>query len=156
MTKDNVIGLNGSIPWHYSSDLKRFKQRTMGANIVMGRLTWKSIGCGPLPGRRNIVISRSPVDGVECYTDINMALSQCHNKDTWIIGGRQIYLATFDWITLLDVTYVPDRVESEFAVRFPEIKKSNWRISARTRLENPNLKNIIYHRKKPTFPDRLT
>jgi dihydrofolate reductase len=54
---NNVIGVRGELPWKISDDLKRFKQLTLGKPIVMGRLTWESIG-RPLPGRQNIVITR--------------------------------------------------------------------------------------------------
>ena len=90
MNRDNIIGLDGKIPWHHSGDLKRFKRRTMGAAIIMGRLTWESIGSKPLPGRRNVVISRNPVENAECYTDICTATRACEGGDTWIIGGGQI------------------------------------------------------------------
>ena len=73
MTRDNVIGLDGGLPWHYSENLKRFKRRTMGYAVVLGRVTWESIGRKALPGRRNIVISRSAVPGVECYHGIEIA-----------------------------------------------------------------------------------
>ena len=62
--KNRAIGKDGDLPWRQSSDLKRFKQRTLGRPIVMGRKTWESLP-GALPGRRNIVISRSSRDDVE-------------------------------------------------------------------------------------------
>lgn len=147
MTADNIIGLAGKIPWHYSGDLKRFKQRTMGATIVMGRLTWESIGSKPLPGRRNIVVSRNPVQDIESYTSIESALDQCHSTDTWILGGGQIYQATMDWLNLLDVTYVPDVIDDPDAVRFPPIDLDLWVESESSMIEDGKLKNILYHRR---------
>ena len=147
MTKDNVIGLDGRIPWHYSDDLKRFKQRTMNSIIVMGRLTWESIGSKPLPGRRNIVISRNPVANAECYTRVEDALSACGTSDTWVIGGGQIYQATRGWINLLDVTYVPDTIDHPDAIRFPEIDLEIWKKTQTTPLKNTELENVIYHRR---------
>jgi dihydrofolate reductase len=145
MNHDNVIGLAGKIPWHHSGDLKRFKQRTMGATIVMGRLTWESIGSKPLPGRRNIVISRNPVANTECYTDIGTATRACQDGDTWVIGGGQVYAAAMDWLTLLDVTYVPDIIDDPGAVRFPVIDPELWRESSTSLLEDSPLRNVIYH-----------
>ncbi|MEM7196294.1 MAG: dihydrofolate reductase, partial [Pseudomonadota bacterium] len=75
MNADRIIGLDGTIPWHHSEDLKRFKRLTTGTVIIMGRLTWESIGSKPLPERKNIVISRSQVDSVECYTSVESALN---------------------------------------------------------------------------------
>ena len=121
MTNDRIIGAGGKLPWHYPEDLKRFKQRTMGCAIIMGRKTWDSINRKALPGRRNIVISRSEVADVEHYNNIKDALNACKNKDTWIIGGSQIYHAAMPYLNLLDVTNVPDVIAQEDAVKFPEI-----------------------------------
>ena len=147
MNKDRVIGLNGDLPWHYSADLKRFKRLTTGHTIVMGRLTWESIGSKSLPNRRNIVISRSTVDNVECYTSINDALESCEYDDIWFIGGGQIYRAAFSLLNLLDVTWVPDTVQDPTAITFPEIPEHEWRLVDSSPLEeDPRLVNSIYHR----------
>ena len=147
MNRDNIIGLDGKIPWHHSSDLKRFKRRTMGAAIIMGRLTWESIGSKPLPGRRNVVISRNPVENAECYTDICTATRACEGGDTWIIGGGQIYAAAMDWLTLLDVTYVADIIDDPGVVRFPVIDPNLWQESGTQSLDDSSLLNVIYHRR---------
>ncbi len=147
MTRENVIGLNGRIPWHYSTDLKRFRQRTLGKNIVMGRLTWESIGSRSLPGRRNIVISKHPVSGAEYYPDIEQALDLCAEQDTWIIGGGQVYRAAFDWITLLDVTYVPDRIPTDQAILFPGIDPATWRRENAASCRQHSLENVIFLRR---------
>jgi len=148
MNEDRVIGVDGDLPWHYPADLKRFKQRTMGTTIVMGRLTWESIGCKTLPGRRNIVLTRSTIDGIETMTGIDAVLRACPSEDVWFIGGGQIYRAAMDVLNLLDVTWVPDKVATATAVRFPEIDPHQWREVERTPLEgNPALVNAIYHRR---------
>ena len=148
MNANNVIGLDNALPWHYSADLKRFKQRTLGKIIIMGRRTWESIGSKALPGRRNIVISRSPVAATECYTGVAEAIERCGEKDLWIIGGSQIYLAAFEFLNLLDVTLVPDRVNSGHAVRFPVIDPEIWKSDSSEPLEaEPTLINTIYLRR---------
>lgn len=147
MTKDNVIGLGGTIPWHYSEDQKRFKRITMNTTIIMGRLTWESINCKVLPGRRNVVISRNPVNGVEHYDSLQSALDTCNDQDTWVIGGGQIYNAAFEWVTRLDITYVPDQINREDAVRFPCIDPLVWQAAETTQIENSPLSNIIYHKR---------
>ncbi|MFT5112813.1 MAG: dihydrofolate reductase [Parasphingorhabdus sp.] len=129
ISADNVIGVDGTLPWHYSEDLKRFKRITLGGAIIMGRKTWQSIGCRSLPGRRNIVISRSTVTDIECYNNVESAINACE-EPVWIIGGAQIYQAALDLCDGLDITYVPDRVDREDAVRFPEIDLSHWEITS--------------------------
>ena len=148
MNDDNVIGVDGGLPWHYSADLKRFKRQTMGSTIIMGRITWESIGSKALPGRRNIVISRNPVDGCEGYNSIDLALSQCADDDVWIIGGGQVYQAAMDKLNLLDVTYVPDKVAAEGSIKFPQIDPRMWKQASSTRLEDdPRLVNRVYIRR---------
>lgn len=147
MNADNVIGLNGDLPWHYAADLQRFKQRTLHHAIIMGRLTWESLGCKALPKRRNIVISRKPVESVECYTSIEHALNAIGDDDVWFIGGGQIYRAAMPYTNLLDITYVPDVVTAKHLVTFPEIDPRKWQLqSSETFGEHDELKNAIYHR----------
>ena len=147
MTQDRVIGLDGAIPWHYPEDLKRFKSVTMGSAIIMGRLTWESIHCRALPGRRNIVISRAPVQAVEHYDRIQLALAACADRDIWVIGGGQIYQAALKWLTRLDITYVPDRIDRPDAVRFPFIDPRIWQVTQTTRASGSELTHVTYHRK---------
>ena len=146
MNPDRVIGLAGKIPWHYSADLKRFKSRTLGCTIIMGRLTWESIGSRPLPGRRNIVVSRGNVPDVECYRSVDEAMDSSADSDTWIIGGGQIYTAAMPRLTLLDITYVPDQINHESVIRFPEIDWTQWSEASRETIAGTELLNIIYHR----------
>ena len=127
MTCDGVIGVDGKLPWHYSEDLKRFKRLTLGSTIIMGRITWESIGSKPLPGRHNIVISRQKLEGVDCYPSIEKALANCA-KPIWFIGGGQIYTAALSYCEVLDVTCVPDQIDNTDAVRFPELDMSEWNV----------------------------
>jgi dihydrofolate reductase len=88
-----VIGRDGGIPWRLPEDQMRFKEITMGHSVVMGRLTWESlpVKVRPLPGRRNIVITRNAdyvADGADVVATIDDALT---GDDTWVIGGEQIY-----------------------------------------------------------------
>lgn len=87
MSSDGVIGIGNELPWRLKDDLKHFKEITMGRTVVMGSKTYDSIG-KPLPGRNNIVISRSP----RCNNDNLMFLKEPPNLlDADIIGGAQIY-----------------------------------------------------------------
>ena len=74
MNEDRVIGRDGTLPWHYSQDLKRFKRLTTGSTIIMGRNTYESIGSKPLPNRDNRVVTRSRFENVACFSSVDDAL----------------------------------------------------------------------------------
>ena len=78
VSPEGIIGKDNSIPWHYSADLKRFKRLTLGKTVIMGRRTWESLPVKPLPDRRNIVITQSSLEDVECFQSIDNALSLIH------------------------------------------------------------------------------
>ena len=113
---EGIIGFDGKIPWHLSGDLKRFKRVTLGGAIVMGRKTWESIGSRPLPGRRNIIVSRTFRNyGGEVRDDwwacgVREACEMADmtgSRDIWIIGGAEIYAEAMRLVDIIDVTYVP-------------------------------------------------
>lgn len=150
MTRDRVIGIDNTIPWHYTEDFKRFKRVTLGSIIIMGRKTWESIGCKPLPGRRNIVISRKTMAAVEHYHSIPAALAACRKieRDIWFIGGGQIYNEAIALCTHLDITTVPDLIDPAGAVLFPEIDSQMWRAGERRPLKtDPRLSVQRYSRR---------
>lgn len=93
-SENGVIGRDGQLPWRLSDDLRHFKSITMGKPIVMGRKTWESIG-KPLPGRRNIVISRQPgfvAAGCEVFSSVDDAVVATGDVDEiMVIGGSEIY-----------------------------------------------------------------
>ncbi len=83
MAHDRVIGLDNQMPWHLPADLAHFKRVTLGKPVLMGRKTFESIG-RPLPGRRNLVISRNPdyrADGVEVIDSVEAALALLAGSD---------------------------------------------------------------------------
>lgn len=85
-----VIGRDNGIPWRLPEDQARFKELTLGQTVVMGRLTWESLPAKvrPLPGRRNVVVSRDPdyrADGADVVTELP------ESGDVWVIGGAQLY-----------------------------------------------------------------
>lgn len=94
MASNRVIGRNGGLPWKLSADLKWFKKVTLGFPIVMGRVTMESIG-RPLPGRRNLVISRSLAsvpEGFELVPSCEAAMEALAGEtEASVIGGAQIY-----------------------------------------------------------------
>jgi dihydrofolate reductase len=107
---NGAIGKQGDLPWRLPSDLARFKQRTMGAPIIMGRKTYESIG-RPLPGRLNIVISRtSNFEGVIMARSPTAAVTACGDvEEAFIIGGGEIY-RLFD-LDILELTVVQTAIE---------------------------------------------
>ena len=120
VSPEGIIGKNNTIPWHYSADLKRFKRLTTGKTIIMGRKTWESLPVKPLPNRRNIVISRSSLENVDCFQSIDEALETCEG-DIWFIGGAGIYEEAMLKSDLIDMTLVPDNVRGEGCIYFPKI-----------------------------------
>ena len=94
---NGIIGKDGVMPWHLPEDLAHFKRLTSGCPVVMGRKTWDSLPARfrPLPGRRNIVVTRQSdwqAEGAERAGSVEAALALCSNApDVWVIGGAQIY-----------------------------------------------------------------
>ena len=107
-----VIGRGGDIPWRVPEDLARFKQLTIGHTVVMGRRTWDSLPAGvrPLPGRRNVVLSRQTdfmADGAEVLSSFDQVSSKAvAEPETWVIGGEQIYLLALPLANRCEVTEV--------------------------------------------------
>jgi dihydrofolate reductase len=114
--RNGAIGKGGTLPWHYSADLKFFKARTTGNVCVMGRRTWESLA-KPLPNRLNVVLSRDAKieepPGVVALRDKQSALSLAPFLacDLFVIGGRQIFEAFMPEIEEWIVTEVPLAVE---------------------------------------------
>ena len=110
--RNGAIGKGGAIPWHYSADLKFFKQQTIGHACVMGLNTWRSLK-RPLKERLNIVLSRSsdiePQESVIVLRDVISVLSlkKYLDGDLFIIGGAQVYQAFLQEIDRWIVTRVP-------------------------------------------------
>ncbi|BCY14310.1 dihydrofolate reductase [Actinoplanes sp. L3-i22] len=87
-----VIGAGGEIPWRVPGEQAIFKERTLGATVVMGRVTWDSLPRKPLPGRRNVVLTRDPswaADGAESVPNPGLIVED----DFWVMGGAAIYAA---------------------------------------------------------------
>lgn len=127
MAKNRVIGKDNKLPWHISEDLKRFKALTMGHPIIMGRKTFDSIG-RPLPGRRNIVISRNPalkLPGAEVANSLEDALARCTTEaEVFVIGGQQIYAQALKQADRIEMTEVECEVEGD--AHFPPCDPACW------------------------------
>jgi len=110
--RKGAIGKGGKLPWHYSADMKFFRETTTGHAVVMGRKTWLTIG-KPLKNRLNIVLSRDaniePQESLVVFSDIESALSfsRSLSTDLFVIGGAQIYEAFLPHIEKWIITEVP-------------------------------------------------
>lgn len=137
MGADNSIGLNGDMPWHLSEDLKHFKAVTTGHPVIMGRKTWESLPKKPLPGRRNIVVTRNAsydAPGAETAGSLSDALDLLAPDDSpFLIGGGSLYSQAIQMCGRLVVTHINTLVPSADTF-FPAIDPAMWRIS---RLEGP-------------------
>ena len=123
---NNVIGINGKLPWKISGDLKRFKELTMGHPIIMGRKTHESIG-KPLPGRENIVLSRDPTyhaEGITVHSSLDDAQREIYDRDAFIIGGSQVYNEGIKIANKIELTRVHRVISGD--TFFPEISPKIW------------------------------
>ena len=146
VSPEGIIGKNNSIPWHYSADLKRFKRLTIGNTVIMGRKTWESLPIKPLPNRRNIVITRSSIEEIDCFQSIDDALQTCEG-DVWFIGGAGIYEEAMKKADLIDMTLVPDNITGKNCIYFPKIG-NEWKEGENNRLEeDPKLGHKTYTRR---------
>ena len=121
MSKNRVIGKDNDMPWHLSDDLKNFKKVTMGSTIIMGRLTYESIG-KPLPKRKNIVLSRKLKDpNLLVFDNLDNALSTLKDeREIFIIGGEDIYCQTVNRANKIYLTTINEELEGD--KYFPKIK----------------------------------
>ena len=129
---NGVIGGDGGMPWHLPADLKRFKALTMGHPVLMGRKTYESIG-KPLPGRRNLVITRNrgySAPGCEVVHSLDAALDACPGaEEIFIIGGAELYREALPRAQRLEFTEI--HAEFDGDTSFPPFPPDQWRETAR-------------------------
>lgn len=137
MDKNHVIGADNDMPWHLPDDLKFFKAKTLGKTVVMGRKTFESIGCRPLPKRRNLVVSRNAdyqALGAEVFTSVEAALQTCQSEvEVVIMGGGQLYQKMLPQADKLYVTLIDAEVSGD--TFFPKWSDAEW--SEEERLSHP-------------------
>ena len=123
------IGKNGTLPWRLSSDLKRFREVTMGHHVIVGRKTFESIG-KPLPGRQMIVVTRNAsfkADGCLVAGSVQSALAAAQERgetEAFVIGGAEIYTQMLDAADRVYLTQVHAEVDAD--TFFPEIDQDAW------------------------------
>lgn len=131
IARNGAIGVDGDMVYHLRDDLRRFKQLTMGAPLVMGRRTFESLPSGALPGRRNIVVTRNSAftaPGVETASSLEEALSMAASaspEKIFILGGAQIYSAAMPLASTLELTLVDD-TPPRADTFFPDVEPSQW------------------------------
>lgn len=132
LAANGVIGLNNALPWHLPADLKHFKALTMGHPVVMGRKTHESIG-RPLPGRRNLVITRNrdySSPGCEIVHSLDEAIAACRGAgEIFIIGGAELYRESLPRAHRLEFTEIGAEFEGD--ATFPEFSREQWRETGR-------------------------
>ena len=135
MAENRVIGNAGELPWRLPTDLAYFKRVTMGKPVLMGRKTWEAIG-RPLPGRKNIVVTRNQAfaaEGAVVVHSLDAALDLVGSapgaEELMVIGGEEIYrlaLPRADRIYLTEVDLAPTG-----DARFPDLDPSEWQEASR-------------------------
>jgi len=131
MDAQRGIGIENRLPWHIPEDLAHFKRVTLGHPIIMGRKTFESIG-RPLPGRRNIVVTRNPDwshAGVEVAGSLDAAVALAGDGPASIIGGAQIFAEALPLAHRLTVTDIERTYRCD--TFFPAIDPAVWSAVAR-------------------------
>ena len=129
-SRNNVIGVNGDLPWHLPEDLAHFKRTTLGQPVIMGRVTWESIPekFRPLPGRTNVVVSRQTgfnAPGTQVVSSLQAAIDLFPADDVvWLIGGAQLYSQAMPLAQQLVITEIDADYEGDaFA---PVLNTAEW------------------------------
>lgn len=131
--KNGLIGSEGDLPWRIPSDLKRFKAVTLGKPVIMGRKTWDSLPRKPLPGRTNIVVSRSlqSAQGALIAHDLDAAMKAGVEaakadgaQEICLIGGAQLYAAFLDRTDRIYLTEVDLAPNGD--ARFAALDETDW------------------------------
>lgn len=141
---NGAIGKGNRMPWHISGDLKYFKRVTTGHPVIMGYNTWLSLGGRPLPGRRNIVVSRSHTAAPECGAEFLPSLEAAvaaagtdapdvsdASEEVFVIGGGQLYRAAMPLAGRLYITEV-ETVIGDAEVFFPDVDPELWEVESRS------------------------
>ncbi|MBT8130170.1 MAG: type 3 dihydrofolate reductase [Gammaproteobacteria bacterium] len=131
MDRNRLIGSNNQLPWHLPADLAHFKQVTMGKPVIMGRKTYESIG-RPLPGRTNIVLTRSSdfqPEGVVVVPGLEQALGHVAGaEEVMIIGGSSLYELALPMVDRLYLTFIENSHRGD--AWFPDFDPTEWQVIA--------------------------
>lgn len=148
VSSNGIMGLSNtnSIPFHYSEDLKFFKEQTINSTIIMGRKTFQSLN-KPLPKRRNVVITSQSISNIETYISLDLAINKLNSSDIWLIGGESIYHHGMKFAQEIKLTITPDIIDSKDAIKFPWINPLQFQIRSISKFENNSpLQLVTYAR----------
>lgn len=125
--KQGAIGYNGDLPWHLPSDLKHFKETTMGHTMVMGRKTFEAMGKRLLPGRKSVVVTNQDGYGADIpeltvLHDIESVLELGKDQELMVIGGAGLYESLWPYVDKISRTVIYDTFEADTFI--PEIDES--------------------------------
>ena len=134
VASNGIIGANGGLPWRLPEDLAHFKRLTLGHPVIMGRRTWESLK-GPLPGRDNIVVTRTPgydAAGAAVANSLEAALALCWGEPVaFVIGGSRLFAESLPLAAGLVMTEIYRDFEGD--TRFPDYDRSRWKETQRER-----------------------
>lgn len=148
MDKNNVIGYEGDLPWHLPKDLKFFKERTIGNNVIMGRKTFDSIGRA-LPKRKNVVLTRSTqdfpddiivvhdVDEIYKWNEENPA------EELFVIGGGHIFEQMIEKADRMYITYIDHSFKGD--TFFPSFSEDEWELTRKVKGEKDEKNPYHYY-----------
>lgn len=128
--KNGEIGKKGDLIWHIREDLKRFKALTLGHPVIMGRKTWESLPKRPLPGRRNIVMTRNQEfkeEGAETVNSVEEALKLTAGDSPFVIGGAEVYKQFLPYATKIYLTEVLDSDPDADSFLDLDKQKNKWK-----------------------------
>ena len=132
VASNGIIGANGGLPWRLPEDLAHFKRLTLGHPVIMGRRTWESLK-GPLPGRDNIVVTRTPgyeAAGAAVASSLEGALALCWGEPVaFVIGGSRLFAESLPLAAGLVMTEIERDFEGD--TRFPDYDRSRWKETQR-------------------------
>jgi len=145
MANERVIGVNNGLPWDLPADMKHFRELTLGKPIIMGRKTYESIG-RPLPGRRNIVVSRNSelkIPGVDVVSTLDDAISMVSNvQEIMIVGGAQLYADALSKANKIYLTKINLDIKGDSF--FPQFNESEWTVLQKDDFECNELNKIDF------------
>jgi dihydrofolate reductase len=150
VASNGIIGSNGRLPWHFPEELKHFKEVTLGHPVIMGRRTWESLK-GPLAGRKNIVVTRTPgyrAPGATVAASLQAALALCADAPkAMVIGGSQLFVESLPIAAGLELTEIHKDYPGD--TWFPQYDRSNWRETrreARTGADGTRFDYVLYEK----------
>ena len=145
---NRAIGKNNELLWHLPADMAYFRETTRGKPVIMGRKTWESLPdrFRPLPGRRNIVVSRNTgyaAPGASLVPSLEAALAEAaDDENTFVIGGAALYRQALAYADRLYLTEVAQRLDGD--VFFPLVEPSHWQEVSRSPVQTDAASGLTF------------